>query len=72
MQPYRETVMNSKLQFESPISKAEAIPAGANCAAYGLHINDDLFRRVHLSQMILHPAARRNLTTRCVITMLNG
>ena len=64
--------MNSKLQLERPMSRAEAIPAGASCIVYGCQFKIGRFRFVHLSHIIRQLAAKTNLTTRCVITMESG
>jgi len=37
---YKEMVMNSKLQFEKPMSNAEAIPVADSLRTFSSHDND--------------------------------
>ena len=69
---HSDTVMNSKLQLESPISSAEAIPAGASWTVYGCQAKIGLLWLVQYSHTIRQAAASMNFTTRWVITIDNG
>jgi len=69
---YNETVMNSKLQFERPMSRAEAIPTGAICDTYGLQVRTGLLTLVQLSHVIRTQATRMNFTRRWPITIESG
>ena len=64
--------MYSKLQFERPMSRAEAIPAGAICKTQGFHDKIGLLNLVQLSQNIRTHAAKKNLVKRWQVTTESG
>jgi len=50
---YNEIVINSKLQFENPISKAPAIPVADNFRTFSCHGSDirDVPKRDHILKL---------------------